>query len=164
MSESKLPLPLDGIRVLELGMVFALPLAISPLAALGADVIKVESGSRPDQTRSGPQPENQPRLDGYNHGGNFQTLNRGKRGITIDLANPKGRELLLRLVSVSDVVAENFTSRVLHNMGLTYEHLREVNPRIILLSSNGFGHSGPWQNYKSYGPNIESVEDRKSVV
>ncbi len=158
MNQDKLPLPLEGIRVLELGMVIVLPLAISPLAALGADVVKVESGSRPDQSRSGPQPENQPRLDGYNLGGNFQTMNRGKRGITIDLTNPKGRELLLRLVAVSDVVAENFTSRVLHNFGLTYDKLREVNPRIILLSSNGFGHSGPWQDYKSYGPNIESVD------
>lgn len=158
MSESALPLPLEGIRVLELGMVIVLPLAISPLAALGADVVKVESGSRPDQSRSGPQPENQPRADGFNLGGNFQTMNRGKRGITIDLTNPRGRELLLRLVAVSDVVAENFTSRVLHNMGLTYDRLREVNPRIILLSSNGFGHSGPWQDYKSYGPNIESVD------
>ncbi len=158
MTDTSLPLPLEGIRVLELGMVFVLPLAISPLAALGADVVKVESKTRPDQARSGPQPENTPRADAYNHGGNFQTLNRGKRGITIDLSNPKGRELLLRLVAVSDVVAENFTSRVLKNMGLTYEDLRAVNPRIILLSSNGFGHSGPWQDYKSYGPNIESVD------
>lgn len=152
------PLPLEGIRILELGMVIVLPFAIAPLAAMGADVVKVESGTRPDQTRWGPQPENRPREDGYNQGGNFQTMNRNKRGITVDLSKPGGRELLLRLVAVSDVVAENFTSRVLHNMGLTYEDLRKVNPRIILLSSNGFGHSGPWQNYKAYGPNIESVD------
>ena len=158
MTKRDLPLPLEGIRVLELGMVIVLPLAMSPLAVLGADLVKVESGSRPDMTRWGPQPENQPQPDAYNHGGNFQMLNRGKRGITIDLGNPKGRELLLRLVAVSDVVAENFTTRVLNNMGLTYEHLREVNPRIILLSSNGFGQSGPWQNYKAYGPNIESAD------
>lgn len=158
MSDHTLPLPLEGIRILELGMVIVLPLAIAPLAAMGADVIKVESGTRPDQIRSGPQPENQTRPEAYNYGGNFQAINRMKRGITIDLSKPEGRELLLRLVAVSDVVAENFTSRVLHNMGLTYEDLRAVNPRIILLSSNGFGHSGPWQNYKAYGPNIESVD------
>jgi len=158
MSDQNLPLPLEGIRILELGMVIVLPLAIAPLAALGADVVKVESGTRPDQIRSGPQPENTPRPDAFNYGGNFQAINRMKRGITIDLSKPEGRELLLRLVAVSDVVAENFTSRVLHNMGLTYEDLRAVNPRIILLSSNGFGHSGPWQNYKAYGPNIESVD------
>lgn len=158
MSDKNLPLPLEGIRILELGMVIVLPLAIGPLAAMGADVIKVESGTRPDQVRSGPQPENTPRPEAYNYGGNFQAINRMKRGITIDLSKPRGRELLLKLVEVSDVVAENFTSRVLHNMGLTYEDLKAVNPRVILLSSNGFGHSGPWQNYKAYGPNIESVD------
>ena len=152
------PLPLEGIRVLELGMVIVLPLATAPLAAMGADVVKVESGSRPDQTRWGPQPENVWREDAHNLGGNFQAINRNKRGVTIDLSKPGGRDLLLRLVAVSDVVAENFTSRVLENLGLTYEKLREVNPRIILLSSNGFGHTGPWQNYKSYGPNIEAVD------
>jgi crotonobetainyl-CoA:carnitine CoA-transferase CaiB-like acyl-CoA transferase len=150
--------PLDGVRILELGMVFVLPLAITPLAALGADVIKVEAGARPDQVRWGPPPDNRPRPDGYNHGANFQMLNRNKRGITIDLTRPAGRELLLRLVSVCDVVAENFTPRVLRNLGLTYETLAAVNPGIILLSSTGFGQTGPWQNYRAYGPNTESVD------
>lgn len=151
-------LPLEGVRILELGMVFVLPLAIAPLAAMGADVIKVESASRPDSVRSGPMPGNQPRPGAYNHGGNFHLLNRNKRGITIDLATPRGRELLLELVAVSDVVAENFTPRVLRNLGLDYERLREVNPRIILLSSTGFGQTGPWRNYKAYGPTTESVD------
>jgi benzylsuccinate CoA-transferase BbsF subunit len=151
-------LPLEGVRILELGMVFVLPLAIAPLAAMGADVIKVESASRPDSVRSGPMPGNQPRPGAYNHGGNFHLLNRNKRGITIDLATERGRELLLELVAVSDVVAENFTPRVLRNLGLDYERLREVNPRIILLSSTGFGQTGPWHNYKAYGPTTESVD------
>jgi crotonobetainyl-CoA:carnitine CoA-transferase CaiB-like acyl-CoA transferase len=149
---------LDGVRVLELGMVFVLPLAITPLAALGADVIKVESYSRPDSVRSGPMPGNTPRLDGYNAGGNFHLLNRNKRAITLDLTTERGKELLLALVAQSDVVAENFTPRVLRNLGLSYERLREVNPRIILLSSSGFGQTGPWQNYKAYGPTTESVD------
>ncbi len=153
-----LPLPLEGIRVLELGMVFVLPYAITPLAALGADVVKVEAESRPDQVRWGPPPDNQLRADGYNHGGHFQMLNRSKRGITLDLTKPRGRETLLRLIEVSDVVAENFTPRVLRNMDLTYDRMREVNPRIILLSSSGFGQTGPWQNYRAYGPNSESVD------
>lgn len=151
-------LPLEGIRILELGMVFVLPLAVAPLAALGADVIKVESASRPDSVRSGPLPDNLPRPGAYNHGGNFHLLNRNKRGITIDLATERGKELLLQLVAVSDVVAENFTPRVLRNLGLDYERLREVNPKIILLSSTGFGQTGPWRNYKAYGPTTESVD------
>ena len=151
-------LPLEGIRILELGMVFVLPLVITPLAALGADVIKVEAESRPDSVRWGPQPGNELHAEHYNVGGNFHHLNRNKRGVTIDLRNPRGRELLLELVAESDVVAENFTPRVIANLGLSYEELKAVNPRIILLSSSGFGQSGPWRNYKAYGPITESVD------
>jgi crotonobetainyl-CoA:carnitine CoA-transferase CaiB-like acyl-CoA transferase len=151
-------LPLKGVRILELGMVFVLPYAITPLAALGADVIKIEAASRPDQVRWGPPPDNAPREDGYNHGAHFQALNRNKRGITIDLVKPGGRDLFLRLVAVSDVVAENFTPRVLRNLGLDYDQLRAVNERIILLSSSGFGQTGPWRDYRAYGPNTEAVD------
>ena len=151
-------LPLEGVRILELGMVFVLPLAITPLAALGADVIKVESASRPDSVRSGPMPDNRPRPGAYNHAGNYHLLNRNKRGVALDLTTEQGRETLLELVRVSDVVAENFTPRVLQNLGLDYEQLRRVNPRIILLSSSGFGQTGPWRNYKAYGPTTESTD------
>lgn len=151
-------LPLEGIRILELGQVQVLPAALTPLAGLGADVIKIESPSRPDQIRQGPQPDNIHRDKSYNHGGNFLQMNRNKRGLALDLSKPRGREVLLRLVATSDVVAENFTTRVLSNLGLEYPVLREANPNIILFSSNGFGHSGPWQNYKAYGPNIEAVD------
>ncbi len=163
-SSSATPLPLEGVRILELGMVFVLPLAITPLAALGADVIKVESASRPDSVRSGPMPGNMPRSDGYNVGGNFHLLNRNKRAITLDLTTERGREVLLELIAKCDVVAENFTPRVLRNLGLTYERMREVNPRIILLSSTGFGQTGPWQNYKAYGPTTESVDGLMQVT
>ena len=151
-------LPLEGIRILELGMVFVLPLAITPLAALGADVIKVEAESRPDSVRWGPQPGNEIHERYYNVGGNFHHLNRNKRGVAIDLRSDRGRELLLDLVARSDVVAENFTPRVIANLGLSYDDLKAANPRIILLSSSGFGQSGPWQNYKAYGPITESVD------
>lgn len=157
-TDSDPPLPLEGVRILELGMVFVLPLAITPLAALGADVIKVEAESRPDSVRWGPQPGNELHPQYYNVGGNLHHLNRNKRGIAIDLRNPRGRELLLELVAESDVVAENFTPRVIANLGLSYEELKAVNPKIILLSSSGFGQSGPWQNYKAYGPITESVD------
>lgn len=152
------PLPLEGIRILELGMVFVLPLAVTPLAAMGADVVKVEAQARPDSVRSGLMPDNQPRPNAYNFGVQFQALNRNKRGITLDLSKPEGREVLLRLVAVSDVVAENFTPRVLTNLGIGYEELAQVNPGIILLSSSGYGHTGPWKQYKAYGPNTESVD------
>ena len=157
-------LPLEGVRILELGMVFVLPLAITPLAALGADVIKVEAESRPDSVRWGPQPGNELHEQYYNVGGNFHHLNRNKRAITLDLRSNRGRELLLELVAQSDVVAENFTPRVIANLGLSYAELKAANPNIILLSSSGFGQSGPWQNYKAYGPITESVDGLMQVT
>lgn len=150
--------PLAGVRILELGMVFVLPLAITPLAALGADVIKVESYARPDSVRSGPMPGNRAWEKAYNVAGNFHLLNRNKRGVTLDLTSERGREVLLQLVAKCDVVAENFTPRVLKNLRLTFDDLRRANPKIILLSSTGFGQTGPWQNYKAYGPTTESVD------
>jgi crotonobetainyl-CoA:carnitine CoA-transferase CaiB-like acyl-CoA transferase len=78
----------------SLGMVFVLPYALTPLAALGADVVKVEAAIR-STPPAGPPPDNQPREDGYNHGAHFQMLNRTKRGI-VDLTKPEGRTLLLR--------------------------------------------------------------------
>ena len=150
--------PLEVVRILELGMVFVLPLAITPPAALGADVIKVEAEIRPDSVRWGPQPGNELHRDYYNVGGNFHHLNRNKRAVAIDLKAARGRELLLDLVATSDVVAENFTPRVIANLGLSYEDLKAANPEIILLSSTGFGQSGPWRNYKAYGPITEAVD------
>ena len=139
-------------------MVWVLPATTMPLAALGADVIKVEAAARPDLMRGTLVPDNEAREDFYNHGSLYQTLNRNKRGIAIDLSTARGRELCLRLAAISDVVAENFTPRVLHNLSLDYERLRAVNPDVILLSSSGFGQTGPWRNYRAYGPNTEAVD------
>jgi crotonobetainyl-CoA:carnitine CoA-transferase CaiB-like acyl-CoA transferase len=147
-------LPLKGVRIVDLCLFLAGPYATSLLASLGAEVIKVESIQRLDYLRlmgGYPQP------DGYEWSPAFNSVNVDKYGVTLDLNNTRGIEILKKLVEVSDVVANNFSSRVMENWGLSYEALRDINPRIITLSMPGYGTSGPWRNYVSMGPNVEML-------
>jgi crotonobetainyl-CoA:carnitine CoA-transferase CaiB-like acyl-CoA transferase len=150
-------LPLQGIRVLDLTFVWAGPTATVLLADLGAEVIKVESTARWDMR--GPLPE--PRTDGgrrtwYGRGG-FHTRNRNKLGVTLDLSKEQGRALFLRLVRISDVVVENYSARVMANLGLDYPVLRSVRPDIVLVSMPGFGASGPYRDYPSWGETLDAT-------
>ena len=151
------PLPLSGIRIIEPGQVWALPYAISPLAAYGAEVIKVESAVRPDSSRASPQPDNLVGEKPWNDGGTYHEANRNKLGISLDLNTRPGKELFKELVSISDVVAQNFPPRVMRNFGLDYPILRQVKPDIIVLDSTAYGSSGPWQNYIGYGSSLQAV-------
>ena len=135
--------PLAGVRIIEAGQAWALPFATGMLAALGAEVIKVESAARPDA-----------RADG---GGAFNEINRNKRGVSLDLRTRHGVEVYRQLVAISDIVAENFSPRVMGNLGLDYPNLRHVRPDLIMLSSTAFGGSGPWMHYTGYGPNLEGA-------
>ena len=122
-------LPLDGVRVLELGHIIAGPSAGLLLADLGADVIKVERPGEGDQTRGMPA----------GNGANFHFLNRNKRSITIDLkGSPEGRGLFLRLAKGSDVVIDNFAYGAVEGLGLGYDVLAAQNPGIIYLALKGF--------------------------
>jgi crotonobetainyl-CoA:carnitine CoA-transferase CaiB-like acyl-CoA transferase len=128
-------LPLDGVRVLELGHIIAGPSAGLLLADLGADVIKVERPGEGDQTRGMPA----------GNGANFHFLNRNKRSITIDLkGSAEGRELFLRLARGSDVVIDNFAYGAVEGLGLGYDVLSGVNPGIIYLALKGF-LPGPYE-------------------
>ena len=151
------PLPLSGIRIIEPGQVWAMPYAISPLAAYGAEVIKVESAVRPDPSRGSPQPDNLVGEQAWNNGGTYHEANRNKLGISLDLNTERGKELFKELVSISDVVAQNFPPRVMRNFGLDYPKLKEVKPDIIVLDSTAYGSSGPWQNYIGYGSSLQAV-------
>jgi len=123
------PLPLDGLRVLELGHIIAGPSAGLLLADLGADVIKVERPGEGDQTRGMPA----------GNGANFHFLNRNKRSITIDLkGSSQGRELFLRLARGSDIVIDNFAYGAVEALGLGYDVLERENPRIIYMALKGF--------------------------
>jgi formyl-CoA transferase len=154
------PGPLHGLRVLDLSTVVAVPLLGGMLRDLGADVIKVEAPDRLDQGRGpafGPLFHNEAADEPWNRSGSFQSLNRGKRGIAVDVRTPAGREILLRLVAGADVLLENFTPRVMRGWGLTYDVLADINPGLVMLSNTGYGGTGPWSSFKAQGTTLEAT-------
>ena len=151
-------LPLAGLRVLDLSTVVAVPYMGGLLADLGAEVIKVESPARLDQTRQGvftTYLDDDTSEGALNRSGIFQILNRGKRSIVLDLAQPEGRDVFRDLVVQSDIVLENYTPRVMRSWGLDYPELRKLNPSLIMLSNTGYGSTGPWSAFPSQGTTLE---------
>ncbi len=148
--------PLHGVRVLDLTRVWAGPYCTKILADLGAEVIKIEAPFRPDG-RLGLVywVDNEPGADPLIRNGLFQKNNRGKLGIVLDLAQEEGRELFRRLVSVSDVVVENHSPRVMSNWGLEYKALRWVKPDVIMCSIPGYGLDGPRRDWLAYGTTLD---------
>lgn len=156
-------LPLAGLRIVELTANWAGPLAGRYLADLGAEVIKVESPTRP-ATRALHFAGNDGRARPYNRSGYFNKLNRNKLGVVLDIATERGRELFLRLIARADVFIENNSVRVLGNLGISHEVLRRVKPDIILCSMSGFGQTGPERDYVAYGSNIETVSGLAALM
>ncbi len=149
-------LPLDGVRVLDLTRVWAGPYGTRLLADMGAEVIKVEGPSAWDLTRSlSLLPGETPRA--YNMAAYFNHYNRNKYGCVIDFRHPKGRELALRLIALSDVVIENHRADVLEHLGLTYETMRSVRSDVILVSMPSHGLWGPEAHYVAYGTHMEQL-------
>lgn len=147
--------PLDGIRIVDLSMGWAGPLAARHLADMGADVIKVESCERFDWWRSWEATPEWIEDDGAEKSTAFNMVNRNKRNITLDLEDAQGRELLLRLVATANAVVENYAGGVLQKLNLNYETFKAVREDIILLSMPAFGSSGPWQTFRAYGSTVE---------
>ena len=151
--------PLANIRVVDLSRVFAMPFAGANLADLGAEVIKIDTCQaqfmETTRTITGPFPDNQPGELWWEQGGTFQTLNRGKRSLTLDLRSEEAQTILKELVSVSDIVLENFTPRVMARFGLDYASLRAVKPDLIMVSNTGYGHSGPWSSFGAMASALE---------
>ncbi|MBM4330608.1 MAG: CoA transferase [Deltaproteobacteria bacterium] len=130
-------MPLSNIKVIDLTRFVAGPFCTLQLADMGAQVIKIESPGRGDETR----------YQGAIINGEswyFIGMNRNKKSLTLDLKSPEGKEIFLRLVRTSDVVVENFRPGVMHNLGLGYQFLREINPAIIYCGISGFGKDGPY--------------------
>jgi crotonobetainyl-CoA:carnitine CoA-transferase CaiB-like acyl-CoA transferase len=142
-------LPFDGIRITDFSWIYALPYATAWLAALGADVIKIESSTRPDLVRflSGTDG-----VSSINRSGIFNAINFSKRSLYLNLTHPKGREIAIRLVRMSDIVTENFTVRTMRNFGLAYDDLRSVKPDVIMLSGTSLGQTGPYADTVGWGP------------
>ena len=148
-------LPLSGIRVVDFTWIVAGPQATRILADLGAEVIRVENESYMDSLRMGTQAD--PDNPSPNRSGIFNNFNRNKLGITANLHHPRGRELVERLIAVSDVVVENYSAGAFARMGFGMERLRELNPEIIYLSLSGFGHHGRDSQHITWGPTAQAV-------
>ena len=135
---------LAGVRVLDFSWVLAGPYATRILADFGAEVIKVQCA----KTAKGAEAN----LTGY-----FNTWNRNKRSITLDMSHPEARDLVLDLATECDVVVENFSPRVMANWGLGFERFQQANPRIVMASISAMGRSGPWQDYVAFGPTLQGL-------
>ncbi len=135
--------PLDGIKVLSLGRVLAGPYAAMLLADLGADVIKVEAPQKGDMARG-----NEPfikDLSSY-----FLSVNRGKKSFTLNLRHEKAKEIIKGLIRQVDILIENFRPGTMKKMGLEYEVVKEINPRLVYVSISGFGQYGPYAHKPSF--------------
>jgi crotonobetainyl-CoA:carnitine CoA-transferase CaiB-like acyl-CoA transferase len=157
-------LPLAGIRVLDLGQVYAGPTCARVLCDLGAEVIKIEGINRTDSVRNLFIADNDGRDDYWNRGGYYVFRNVGKRSVVLEFTSSQGVELFKRLVPLADVVVENFTPRVMKNLGLDYESLRQIRPDIIMISLSGYGQSGPWRDFGAYGTGLEAVSGICSIT
>jgi len=142
-------LPLEPYSVIDLTRARSGPTCVRQLAEMGARIIKVESREQDDFTR-----------DEFD----FQNLHRNKRSMTLDLKNPRGVEVLKRLVAKSDIVVENFRPDVKHRLGIDYETLSKVNPRLIYASISGFGQSGPYRDRPGYDQIAQGLGGLMSVT
>ena len=127
--------PLSHIRVLDLTRARSGPTCVRQLSEMGAQVIKVEMPGEDDDSVGG------------RNGSDFQNLHPNKRSITVDMKTPEGKEIIYRLARVSDVLVENFRPRVKHRLGIDYETLKKINPRLVYTSISGFGQEGPYQDH-----------------
>ncbi len=141
--------PLSGLKVLDLGTVYAAPITAMLLGDFGADVIKIES------------PEGDPgRTHGHSvngHGLWWKVIARNKKTMTLDIRSPRGRDILLQLVADSDVLVENFRPGVLESWELGPDRLHQVNPGLILLRTTGFGQFGPYARRRAFGTLAEAM-------
>ena len=149
-------LPLAGVRVVDCTAWWAGPAATGVLASLGADVIKVESITRPDYMRfaSARTPSDE---KWWEWGPVYHSANAGKRGITLDLTRPDGKATFERLVSSADVLVENYTPRVMEQFGLDWDHLHAINPRLIMVRMPAFGLDGPWRDRTGFAQTMECL-------
>ena len=157
--------PLKNYRVLDLSRIWAGPYCTKLMADMGAEIIKMESLSVYDSHR-GPinpargiaaYPDGEPGDEPWNRNGWFNCLHLSKYGITLELTSETGRNVFDQLVSISDVVIENFRQGSLERLGYSYETLRRLRPDLIYVSMPAFGNSGPWQKYLAYGIGQEQL-------
>ena len=153
------PLPLTGVRVLDVSQVMAGPYACMLLADMGADVVKVEPPDGGDQTRG---------AMGFKLKGNdsmgYLNMNRNKRSMTLNLKTEAGRKVLFRMVKDADILVENYRPGVVKRLGIDYETLSAINPRLVYASISGFGQTGPWANRPGFDLMAQAMSGIMSVT
>ncbi len=153
--------PLAGTRVLDLTNVLAGPFACHQLAHLGAEVIKLEAVGRGDLARNlGADPA----LSAQGMGISFLAQNAGKTSLTLNLKDPRGKDILRKLVREADVLVENFRPRVMERLDLGYDSLRSENPRLIYCAISGFGQDGPWADNPAYDQIVQGAAGVMSIT
>jgi CoA:oxalate CoA-transferase len=149
--------PFSGLLVIDLTHVLNGPFATMLLSDLGARVIKVEQPGVGDETRTfGPFYKNESVY--------FTFANRGKESVALDLKDPKDRDVFLNMVRKADVLTENFRPGVMARLGFSYDELSKINPRLVYVSSTGFGQTGPFASYPAYDTIIQAMSGMMSMT
>ena len=176
-ASTSLPLPLEGLRVAEITVVWAGPHVTQLLGEWGADIVRIEPLNKPqpytrgmegiptrEQTRQliaqgvpSRLADSDPQLDPWNRNASFNSHARNKRSVTCDIMTPEGHETLLRLVRHCDVLVENNATQTMDKAGISWETLQRVNPRLIMLRMPAFGLDGPYSNYRAFGLHVEAM-------
>ena len=173
-------LPFEGIRVVDMTVIWAGPYSTMFLGDMGAEVVRVESlqalpaTSRGQQARPDPAaekirevsmyPDRDPGVRAWNRSSGFNMHARNKYGMTADLRSTEGREAFRRLIEVSDIFIENNAAGAMARLGISYETVREWNPQLIMISAAGFGQTGPWSSYRGWGTHFEAMYGHSSVI
>ena len=147
MANGNVLLPMSGVKVIDLTWHLAGPFATRLLADYGADVIKIERPKIGDPARNMPPFfQNDP---GIERSGLFMFLNTNKKSVTLNLKKPKGIDILIELIRDADILIENFSPRVMDSLGLGYEFLKTINPKLVMTSISNFGSEGPYKDWKA---------------
>jgi crotonobetainyl-CoA:carnitine CoA-transferase CaiB-like acyl-CoA transferase len=154
LEEPAMARPFEGIRIIDITHVLAGPFAAYQLGLMGADVIKVEHPDEPDQSRDSGSDS---ALNHANMGTGFLTQGSNKRSITLNLKAEQGREILKKLVATADVLVENYRPGAFEALGLGYEEMRRINPKLIYASFSAFGQGGPRREQTAYDHVIQST-------
>lgn len=150
-------LPLENIKVIDLSRVLAGPYGTMVLADLGADVLKIEMPKTGDDSRAfGPYVNNE---SAY-----FMSLNRNKKSLTLNLKKEEGKKILKDLLKDADVIVENYRPGTMEKLGLGYDVLKEINPKLIYAASSGFGHTGPYSKRPAYDGVIQAMGGIMSIT
>jgi crotonobetainyl-CoA:carnitine CoA-transferase CaiB-like acyl-CoA transferase len=152
--------PFEGVRILDFTQVLAGPYASYQLALLGAEVIKIERRGGEDMRRT---PLSREWAD-RNMASAFIAVNGNKRSLTLDLQKPASREIVLKLVEKADVVMENFRAGVMNRLGLGYEALSAINPKLIYCGISGFGQTGPYSNEAGYDGKMQALSGIMAIT